>query len=68
MISLDEFRALKASGKWEGKTRASLPLANMGVACPQCGTELQTDSTEVGDQEPAQYNFRCPSCGFTVVV
>lgn len=36
----------------------------IGIACPECGNELQDESATVLMSWPAQKRVICPSCGY----
>lgn len=62
LMSFTDFAALKSSGQWTPAIPVSLPLTNVGVACPQCGVELQTTFVPIAGENPPRYRFICPNC------
>ena len=66
MISLDDFRTMKNSGQWAAPVVPAPPKVGAGIACPDCGMELETDYIPQGNDQPPRFRFKCPEDTCTV--
>jgi NAD(P)H-dependent FMN reductase len=57
LIAWIDFMNQKNAGTWNAKTIAIPVASNTGIACPNCGTELQSTFSPLEGQDPPQYTF-----------